>query len=129
MKYLVLIYGNPASRSVWASMSDEQKAAGLRAYVEFNDDLDGSGERIVSERLAAPELTKQVIVRDDEVSTTDGPFAEIKEQLAGFYLLECDSEARALEIAARIPEAPYATIEVRPVMGLTGDVDFDLADL
>ncbi|MEV6896231.1 YciI family protein [Amycolatopsis sp. NPDC051372] len=129
MKYLVLIYGNPASRAVWAGMSDEQKAAGLRAYVEFNDDLDGSGERIVSERLAAPELTKQVIVRDDEVSTTDGPFAEIKEQLAGFYLLECDSEERALEIAARIPEAPYATIEVRPVMGLTGDVDFDLADL
>ncbi|QYN23689.1 YciI family protein [Amycolatopsis sp. DSM 110486] len=129
MKYLVLIYGNLASRAAWAGMSDEQKAAGLRAYVEFNDDLDGSGERIVSERLAAPELTKQVIVRDDEVSTTDGPFAEIKEQLAGFYLLECDSEERALEIAARIPEAPYATIEVRPVMGLTGDVDFDLADL
>ncbi|MEW2505213.1 MULTISPECIES: YciI family protein [unclassified Amycolatopsis] len=129
MKYLVLIYGNPASRSAWAGMSDAQKAAGLRAYVEFNDGLDGSGERIVSERLAAPELTKQVIVRDDQVSTTDGPFAEIKEQLAGFYLLDCDSEDRALEIAARIPEAPYATIEVRPVMGLTGDVDFDLGDL
>ncbi|HEY2058798.1 YciI family protein [Amycolatopsis sp. NBC_01480] len=126
MKYLVLIYGNPASRSAWAGMSDEQKAAGLRAYVEFNEELDASGERIVSERLAAPELTKQVIVREDRVSTTDGPFAEIKEQLAGVYLLECETQERALEIAARIPEAPYATIEVRPVMGLTGDVGFEL---
>ncbi|HWD06719.1 MAG TPA: YciI family protein [Amycolatopsis sp.] len=126
MKYLVLIYGNPASRAAWAGMSDEQKAAGLRAYSAFNESLDESGERILSERLAAPELTKQVIVRDDQVSTTDGPFAEIKEQLAGIYLLECESEERALAIAARIPEAPYATIEVRPVMGLTGDVDFEL---
>ncbi|WP_409462128.1 YciI family protein [Amycolatopsis sp. GA6-003] len=126
MKYLVLIYGNPASRAAWAGMSDEQKAEGLRAYQRFHDELAGTGERIVSERLAAPELTKQVRVTADGVSTTDGPFAEIKEQLAGFYLLECDSEARALEIAARIPEAPFATIEVRPVMGLTGDVDFEL---
>ncbi|WP_043834527.1 MULTISPECIES: YciI family protein [unclassified Amycolatopsis] len=124
MKYLVLIYGNPASRAAWAGMSDEQKAEGLRAYERFHEELEG--ERIVSERLAAPELTKQVRVSTDGVSTTDGPFAEIKEQLAGFYLLECDSEARALEIAARIPEAPFATIEVRPVMGLTGDVDFEL---
>ncbi|MGW4397142.1 YciI family protein [Amycolatopsis nivea] len=126
MKYLVLIYGNPASRAAWAGMSDEQKAEGLRAYQRFHEELAGTGERIVSERLAAPELTKQVRVRPDGVSTTDGPFAEIKEQLAGFYLLECDSEERALEIAARIPEAPFATIEVRPVMGLTGDVDFEL---
>ncbi|MET9265585.1 YciI family protein [Amycolatopsis sp. NPDC004079] len=124
MKYLVLIYGNPASRAAWAGMTDEQKAEGLRAYQRFHEELEG--ERIVSERLAAPELTKQVHVRTDGVSTTDGPFAEIKEQLAGFYLLECDSEDRALEIAARIPEAPFATIEVRPVMGLTGDVDFEL---
>ncbi|MFD2468444.1 YciI family protein [Amycolatopsis silviterrae] len=126
MKYLVLIYGNPASRAAWAGMTDEQKAEGLRAYQRFHEELEGTGERIVSERLAAPEQTKQVHVQPDGVSTTDGPFAEIKEQLAGFYLLECASEARALEIAAKIPEAPFATIEVRPVMGLTGDVDFEL---
>ncbi|MFB9683910.1 YciI family protein [Amycolatopsis plumensis] len=114
MKYVVLIYGNPASRAAWEGMTDEQRAAGLAYYQQLNDDLDASGERIVSERLAFPELTKQVGV------TTDGPFAEAKEFLAGFYLLDCESEERALEIAAKVPEASFGKVEVRPVMGLHG---------
>ncbi|MDS0133807.1 MULTISPECIES: YciI family protein [unclassified Amycolatopsis] len=113
MKYVVLIYGNPASRQAWEGMTDEQRAAGLAYYQQLNDDLDASGERIVSERLAYPELTKQVGV-------TDGPFAEAKEFLAGFYLLDCESEERALEIAAKVPEASFGKVEVRPVMGLHG---------
>ena len=120
MKYVVLIYGNPESRAAWAGMSEEQRAAGLAYYQQLNNDLDASGERIVSERLAFPELTKQVRVRDGAATTTDGPFAEVKEFLAGFYLLDCESEERALEIAARIPEASFGTVEVRPVMGLHG---------
>ncbi|WP_103355181.1 YciI family protein [Amycolatopsis sp. CA-128772] len=114
MKYVVLIYGNPESRAAWEGMSDEQRAAGLALYQQLNDDLDASGERIVSERLAFPELTKRVGI------TTDGPFAEAKEFLAGFYLLDCESEERALEIAHRIPEASFGAVEVRPVMGLHG---------
>ncbi|MEV4052613.1 YciI family protein [Amycolatopsis sp. NPDC049688] len=114
MKYVVLIYGNPESRAAWEGMSDEQRAAGLAYYQQLNDDLDASGERIVSERLAFPELTKQVGI------TTDGPFAEAKEFLAGFYLLDCESEDRALEIAAKVPEASFGKVEVRPVMGLHG---------
>ncbi|WP_410637282.1 YciI family protein [Amycolatopsis sp. lyj-346] len=113
MKYVVLIYGNPESRAAWEGMSDEQRAAGLACYQQLNDELDASGERIVSERLAFPELTKRV-------SATDGPFAEAKEFLAGFYLLDCESEERALEIARRIPEASFGVVEVRPVMGLHG---------
>lgn len=116
MKYVVLIYGNPESRTAWEGMSDEQRAAGLAHYQQLNDDLDASGERIVSERLAFPELTKRVSAD----LTTDGPFAETKEFLAGFYLLDCESEARALEIARRIPEASFGVVEVRPVMGLHG---------
>ncbi|WP_410593517.1 YciI family protein [Amycolatopsis sp. lyj-23] len=116
MKYVVLIYGNPHSRTAWAGMSDEQRAAGLAHYQRLNDELDASGERIVSERLAFPELAKRI----SGGSTTDGPFAETKEFLAGFYLLDCDTEARALEIAAKIPEASFGVVEVRPVMGLHG---------
>ena len=116
MKYVVLIYGNPASRTAWEGMSDEQRAAGLALYQQLNDDLDASGERIVSERLAFPELTKRI----GGGMITDGPFAEAKEFLAGFYLLDCDSEERALEIARRIPEASFGVVEVRPVMGLRG---------
>jgi hypothetical protein len=118
VKYVVLIYGNPGSREAWAGMSDEQRAAGLAVYQQLNDDLDASGERIVSERLAFPELTKRVSVADGAPLTTDGPFAEAKEFLAGFYLLDCESRERAIEIAARIPEAAFAVVEVRPVMGL-----------
>jgi hypothetical protein len=115
VKYVVLIYGNPESRSAWEGMSDEQRAAGLAYYQQLNDDLDASGERIVSERLAFPELAKRV-----GPMATDGPFAEAKEFLAGFYLLDCESEERALEIARRIPEASFGVVEVRPVMGLHG---------
>ncbi|WP_410630419.1 YciI family protein [Amycolatopsis sp. cmx-4-83] len=118
MKYVVLIYGNPESRAAWAGMSDEQRAAGLAHYQQLNDDLDASGERVVSERLAYPELTKQVRVGEGGVLTTDGPFAEAKEFLAGFYLLDCESLERATEIAGRVPEASFGVVEVRPVMGL-----------
>jgi hypothetical protein len=120
VKYVVLIYGNPESRQAWEGMSDEQRAAGLAYYQQLNDDLDASGERIVSERLAFPELTKRVSVSDGAPMTTDGPFAEAKEFLAGFYLLDCESLERAVEIAGRVPEASFGVVEVRPVMGLHG---------
>lgn len=120
MKYVVLIYGNPESREAWAGMTEEQRAAGLAYYQQLNDELDASGERIVSERLAFPELTTQVRVGESGPMTTDGPFAEAKEFLAGFYLLDCESHERAVEIAARIPEAAFGVVEVRPVMGLHG---------
>lgn len=122
MKYVVLIYGNPESRRVWDGMSDEQRAAALAWYQRLNDDLDASGERIVSERLAFPELTKRVSVSGGAPMTTDGPFAEAKEFLAGFYLLDCADFDRALEIAARVPEAAFGVVEVRPVADLHGRV-------
>jgi hypothetical protein len=120
VKYVVLIYGNPESRAAWEGMSAEQQAAGLAYYQQLSDDLDASGERIISERLAFPELTTRVSVGEHGTTTTDGPFAEAKEFLAGFYLLDCENHERAVEIAARIPEAAFAVVEVRPVMGLHG---------
>jgi hypothetical protein len=116
VKYLILIHSNPTTRALWQTLSAEQRSAGLAGYAALREDLASSGELIVSEALADPSLSKRIVVRGDETMTTDGPFAEVKEHLAGFFLIECDSMERALQHAARIPEAPYGVVEVRPVM-------------
>ena len=118
MRFLVLIYGNPESRAVWDALTDEQKKEGMAGYAALHEALAARGELVASESLDAPELTKQVLIRDGRPMTTDGPFAEVKEQLAGFYLLDCDSMDRAVEIVAQIPEAPFSVVEVRPVRDL-----------
>jgi hypothetical protein len=120
VKYLVLIYTNPDARQLWEQLPDDEQMAGLRAYAALNEDLAESGEMIVSESLADPSLAKHVTVRDGQALTTDGPFAEVKEQLAGFYLVECESIERATEIAALIPEAEAGVVEVRPVRTFSG---------
>jgi hypothetical protein len=120
VRYLVLIYTNPDARRLWDQLPEAEKAKGLRGYAALNEELAGSGELIVSESLADPSLAKRVVVRDGDAITTDGPFAEVKEQLAGFYLVECDSIERASEIAARIPEAQAGVVEVRPVRTFGG---------
>ena len=116
MKYAILIYGNPQSRQVWQAGSESDRAESLHAYAALNEELAASGELIVSEALADPSLTRHVTVRDGRTLTGDGPFAEVKELLAGFYLIECASLDRAVEIAARVPEAAAGRLEVRPVM-------------
>jgi hypothetical protein len=120
MKYLILIYSNPLSRKAWEGFSEAQRGEGLARYAALNEDLVASGEMIVSEALADPSLTKRLSVRDGQTMTTDGPFAEAKELLAGFYLVECQSIERAIELAARVPEAALGLVEVRPVMDLSG---------
>jgi hypothetical protein len=120
VKYLILIYSNPASREIWEGFSDDQRADGFRYYAALEEEVAASGELIVSEALADASLTKRVSVRDGQTLTSDGPFAEVKELLAGFFLLECQSIDRAVEIAARMPEAELGLVEVRPVMELGG---------
>ena len=119
MKYLILIYGNPESRAIWEGFSDAERAEGYAFYAALEEEMAASGELIVAEALADPSLTKRVAVREGEM-TTDGPFAETKELLAGFFLLECESMERALELAARVPEAELGLVEVRPVLDLGG---------
>lgn len=120
MKYLILIYSNPMSREIWEGLSDDQRAVGFKSYAALNDDLRASGEMIVTEALADPSLAKRVTVREGRAMTTDGPYAEAKELLAGFYLIECESMERAIEHAARVPEAQLGLVEVRPVLDLSG---------
>jgi hypothetical protein len=97
-------------------MPAQLRAEGLAAYEALTEDLAASGELIVTEALAHPSTAKVVSVRDGEVIASDGPYAEVKEHLAGFYLIECDSIDRAVQYAARIPEANFVEIEVRPVL-------------
>jgi hypothetical protein len=120
MKYLLLIYHNPGTRQIWEAFTEAQRAEGLAAYAALNEELAASGELLVTEALAEPPLAKQVMVREGQTLTSDGPFAEVKEYLAGFYLVECDGMERAVAIAARIPEAPVSRIEVRPIMSPGG---------
>jgi hypothetical protein len=120
MKFLILIYSNPSSRELWEQFSAEDRAAGLNAYAALTEDLASSGELVVNEALADPSLTTRLSVEDGRLVTSDGPFAEAKELLAGFYLVDCESQERAVEIAARVPEADLGLVEVRPTMSLSG---------
>ena len=115
MKYLVMIYSNPASRAVWDGFSDAEKAAGLKVYAALVEELAGTGELVVTEALADPSHARRPVPLPG-----DGPYAEAKEHLAGFFLVDCADIDRALEIAARIPESSYGLVEVRPTMTYDG---------
>jgi hypothetical protein len=118
VKYVILIYRNPASRQMWESLSDADRAAGLEVYRKLTEDLLASGEYVASEALAYPEEGRQVWRRADGAISSDGPYAEVKEHLAGFFLLDCAGLERAVEIAGRVPEADLGLVEVRPVFDL-----------
>jgi hypothetical protein len=116
MKYLILIHSNPQSRGAWTGFSETERTAGLSVYARLYEELESSGELISSEALGDAAMSKRVTVTDGQATTTDGPFAEVKEELAGFFLVECSDLDRAVEIAARIPEAHFGLVEVRPVV-------------
>jgi hypothetical protein len=120
MKYLLLIHSNPASLAVWEGLSDAQRMEFGRGHIALSEALAESGELVVSQGLADPSLAKHVSVRDGRTIASDGPFAEVKEHLAGFYLVECESIERAIELAARVPDAAHGEVEVRPVLDLSG---------
>ncbi|MFI6507856.1 YciI family protein [Streptosporangium sp. NPDC050855] len=120
MKYVILIYSNPESRQLWDEFPAERRREGLEAYAALDEALAATGELIVSEALAPPATGRRVRVEAGVTTSADGPFAEVKEVVAGFYLVECDGLDRAVEIAARVPEAALGLVEVRPVTALSG---------
>lgn len=123
MKYLILIQSNPASRARWETLSDDERIAFGRAHLDLSEALADSGALIVSEGLADQSLATRVSVRAGQTLSSDGPFAESKEYLAGFYLVECDSTDAAVAVAARVPDAAFGAVEVRPVLDMSG-MDF-----
>ena len=117
VKYVLLIYSNPES---WASLSAEQREGLSRAHNDLTRELSEQGLLVSAAGLADPITSRTVSVRDDTTTTTDGPYAEAKEHLAGFYLVECDDIDQAIAYAARMPDAKYVAVEVRPVMDTSG---------
>ena len=113
MQYLLLIYGD---QNGWESMSEEERGQVFQAYGSYTEELEKSGAMVGGNALQPIETATTVRVRNDETLTTDGPFAETKEQLGGYYLVDVDSIDEALEWAAKIPGARHGSIEVRPVM-------------
>lgn len=120
MKYMILIHSNPHFQERWDTLSDDQRDHFGRDHLALTDELAASGELVASEGLVDPALATWVTARGGEPMTTDGPFAEVKEHLAGFYLVDCDSLERAVEIAARVPDAVWGLVEVRPVLDMSG---------
>jgi hypothetical protein len=128
VKYMLQIYSAPDS---WGhpiflrapetgAMSDDERAAMIGQFEALLKEITESGELLGGEALADPVTARTVRVRDGVPATTDGPFGEAKEQLAGYFVVDCESVERATEIAARFPDARFAAVEVRPIMDLSG---------
>ena len=112
MRYALLICDEEKRQ---AELTPDEAAAQMAAYAAFGEEMDARGVLRGGERLRPTTMSTTVRVRDGEVLTTDGPFAETKEQMAGLYLIECENLDEAIEIASKIPSAQHGSIEVRPI--------------
>jgi hypothetical protein len=113
VKYILLIHVNPAALE---ALTDRERDELLRGHDAFHEATSESGELVDAVALADPTNTVTVRVRDGLQTATDGPYVESKEHLAGWYLVDCESRERAVELAASIPDARLSALEVRPVM-------------
>jgi hypothetical protein len=115
MKYLCLIFTE--ERKLEALSKSEWEAL-VREHLDFDETLRQSGHFIVAEALQAVQTATIVRVRNGRMSTTDGPFAETKEQLTGFFLIEARDRNDAIQVAGKIPSARLGSVEVRPIRNL-----------
>ena len=113
MKYLCLIYDEEKKL---AALSEQELATLMGEYGAFTQEIRGSGHFVAGHELQPTQTATTVRVRGGRLSTTDGPFAETKEQLGGYYLIEARDLNEAIQVAARIPSAKIGSIEVRPVV-------------
>ena len=117
MRYLLLIHNNEQQA---ATMNQEDMDKMMAAYGAFTKDIQEKGIFLAGDPLQPTATATTVRVRNGETLTTDGPFAETKEQLGGYYMVECKDLDEALEVASRIPGALTGSVEVRPVMEMCG---------
>jgi hypothetical protein len=113
MRYLCLIYSDETQ---WEKMSKAEMDAVLGEYFAFTKDIKKSGHYIGGDELQPTQTATTVRVRNGKISTTDGPFAETKEQLGGYYLINAKDLNDAIQVAARIPSVRVGSIEVRPIV-------------
>ena len=113
MKYILLIYSKETD---WTGLSQQEKGEMYQQYMSFTDSIKKSGHYIAGDGLEPTATATTVRVRNGKPVTTDGPFAETREQLGGYYMIEAKDLDEAADIATRIPGAAYGSVEVRPVM-------------
>ena len=114
MRYLCLIYEN--EKTNWSTMSKDQSDAVMAEYGAFTQGIKDSGHYIGGNALQPTPAATTLRVRNGKVSATDGPFAETKEQLGGYYLINAKDLNDAIQVASKIPSAKFGSIEVRPIM-------------
>ena len=112
MRYLLLIGGNDKNA---AAPSPAASQAMVQAFMRFSEEARKAGKTVVAERLRAEDQATRVRVKAGHHQVTDGPFAETKEALGGFYLLECASKEEALEWAKKVPIGENGFVDVRPI--------------
>jgi hypothetical protein len=113
MKYLLLIYENEAS---FAGLSEPEQGKVFQEYMDYTARIRRSGHYVSGEALQPVATATTVRSKDGKTLTTDGPFAETREQLGGFYMVEAKDLDEAIALAAQIPAARTGSIEVRPIM-------------
>jgi hypothetical protein len=113
MQYLLLIYEREAD---WNAMNEKEKGTIFQEYMAFTQGIMQSGHHRAGDALQPVSTATTVRVRNGKTVTTDGPFAETREQLGGYYLVEAKDLDEAISIAARIPSARHGSVEVRPIM-------------
>ena len=116
MKYALLIYSDPS-----VDASPEEQAKVMEEYYKFTESINARGINLGGEALAGVETATTVRVRDGETLTVDGPFAETKEVLGGFYLIEAKDLDEAVAVAAELPGSWHGSVEVRPLWDWEGD--------
>jgi hypothetical protein len=119
VKYVILIHSNPTTQQVWANWTDEQRNQLGLTHKAIDAELTATGQLVTSAGLVPGDQATWVSIRDNEIMATDGPYAEAKEYVAGFYVVECTDLDHAIRIAAKLPEAGYSQVEVRPVFDMT----------
>ena len=117
MQYMLLIYGNEAvANERFAQLSDEERGQEYGRWNTYTEELKAAGVFKSGDGLQPSAEAKTVRGNGSEPLVTDGPFAETKEQLGGFYIVEVPGESEALDWASKMPNLPHGSVEVRPVM-------------
>ena len=119
MKYMILIQSNERSLAVWETLTEQQRTDFGVGHLKVNEEMAEAGVHVAAEGLGDPSLATWVSVRDGRTITSDGPFAEVKEHLAGFYLIDVADAEEAVRWAAKVPDAAYTQVEVRPVLDMS----------
>jgi hypothetical protein len=113
MRYLLLLYGD---ESQWENASPEDIQREMEAYQAFDNEVREAGVFVAGEGLEPTNAATTLRIRGGETSLTDGPFAETREQLGGFYVLECKDRDEAVTWASKVPQGTEGSVEIRPVI-------------